>query len=131
VSEADDLSSALLVVLRRVCEVTGWAFGQAWIPSATGGELECGPAWYDERGQLASFRERSEQHRFARGVGLPGRAWGLGQPIWVSAVRQDPNIPRNEAAQAAGIEAGRDSRPRPRRGRRGARVLRARAARGR
>src|SRR4029077_11396218 len=72
---ATDLPSALLVVLRRVCETTGWVFGQAWTPTRDGRRLECGPAWYGERTHLQTFRAVSVQESMEPGVGLPGRTW--------------------------------------------------------
>jgi hypothetical protein len=41
VAAANDFSSALEVVLRRVCEKTGWVLGQAWVPSCDGTVLDC------------------------------------------------------------------------------------------
>ncbi len=37
---AEDLSSALEVVLRDVCEKTGWVLGHAWVPNTDGTVLE-------------------------------------------------------------------------------------------
>ena len=34
VAAASDLSSALEVVLREVCEKTGWVLGHAWVPNS-------------------------------------------------------------------------------------------------
>ena len=45
ISEAADFETALEVALRKVCEVTHWDFGEAWIKSTDGTILECSTAW--------------------------------------------------------------------------------------
>lgn len=105
VAAAGDLSSALEVVLRRVCEKTGWALGQAWIPKQDGTVLECGPAWLCGEGGLDQFRIASEKSSFLPGVGLPGRVWQSKQPAWIQDVTIDGNFPRNKAAAKAGLKA--------------------------
>jgi len=106
VAATSDLSCALEVVLHRVCEKTGWALGQAWVPSQDGSVLECGPVWYGDEANLKSFRTASEECNFVRGVGLPGRVWALQKPAWVEDVRNDPNFPRIEAARTVGLRTG-------------------------
>ena len=106
VAAASDLSCALEVVLHRVCEKTGWALGQAWVPSPDGTVLECGPVWCGDETNLKSFRIASEEHHFAPGIGLPGRVWESKKPAWVEDVRNDPNFPRMEAARAVGLRTG-------------------------
>ena len=105
VAAAGDLSAALEVVLRRVCERTGWALGQAWVPSKDGSVFECGPIWLCEDADLTQFRLASENSRFAPGVGLPGRVWKSRQPAWIENVTEDDNFPRTKAADAAGLKA--------------------------
>ena len=106
VAAASDLACALEVVLHRVCEKTGWAFGQAWVPSQDGTVLECGPVWYGDEANLKSFRAASEECTFAPGVGLPGRVWALRKPAWVEDVRSDSNFPRMEAARIVRLKTG-------------------------
>src|SRR4029079_5914688 len=103
VAAASDLSSALEVVLHRVCETTRWALGQAWVPNAEGTLLECGPAWIAES-DLDAFRLASQQSQFKHGIGLPGRVWESQQSTWIEDVRQDLNFPRANAAEVAGLQ---------------------------
>jgi len=106
VSEAEDLHSALGIVLRKVCNATGWIFGEAWIPCPDGSYLECSPAWYCSAEGLQPFRKVSEGFTFAPGVGLPGRVWISKKPAWVVDVTQDPNFPRAPFAREVGLKAG-------------------------
>ncbi len=106
VAATSDLSHALEVVLHRVCEKTGWALGQAWVPSYDGTVLECGPVWYCDEPDLQRFRTASEESHFAPGVGLPGRVWASKQPAWIEDVRNDTNFPRLEVARAVGLRTG-------------------------
>ena len=103
---AEDLSSALEVVLRDVCEKTGWVLGHAWVPNPPGTALDLVSAWYCGDGELKPFRTVSEAFHFEPGVGLPGRVWESKRPAWVENVTDDPNFPRSTAARTAGLKTG-------------------------
>src|SRR5438067_1314598 len=104
VAAASDLSSALEIVLRRVCEKTGWELGQAWMPNRDKTLLVCGPVWFCGEADLKRFRAVSEKSHFQPGVGLPGRVWKSKQPVWIEDVGDDPNFPRTKAAKAVGLK---------------------------
>ena len=104
VAAASDLSSALEIVLRRVCEKTGWELGQAWVPNRDKTLLVCGPVWFCGEADLKHFRAVSEKSHFQPGVGLPGRVWKSKQPVWIEDVGDDPNFPRTKAAKAVGLK---------------------------
>jgi PAS domain S-box-containing protein len=103
---AEDLSSALEVVLRDVCEKTGWVLGHAWVPNREGTVLDFVSAWYCGDGELKPFRTVSEASHFKPGVGLPGRVWESKRPAWVENVTHDPNFPRSAAARTARLKTG-------------------------
>lgn len=102
---APDLSAALEVVLRRVCEKTGWVLGQSWIPRQDGTALECTPAWFTSADGLEEFRLGSLNARLPPGVGLPGRVWHMKEAVWVRDVTVDPNFPRALLARESGLKA--------------------------
>ena len=106
IAAANDLSSALEIVLRRVCEKTGWTLGQAWLPDPSGAVFKLGPGCYCGNGELNNFRTICQSMQFKPGIGLPGRVWQSKQPTWVENVANDPNFPRSAAALAAGLKTG-------------------------
>lgn len=106
ISLSEDFRSALDVVLKKICEATGWIMGEAWIPVADGSYLECSPAWYGSFKGLDKFRKVSEGFRFQPGIGLPGRVWSSKKAAWVADVTMDSNFPRAPYAMEAGLKAG-------------------------
>ncbi len=104
VSTVDDITSTLEVVLRRVCERTGWVIGQAWLPRRDRSVLDYAASWFSDAG-LEKFREISIQTVFSPGQGLPGRVWLSKQPAWLENATLDPNFPRAQVAAALGLKA--------------------------
>jgi PAS domain S-box-containing protein len=106
VAAASDLASALEVVLREVCEKTGWVIGHAWVPNSDATALDLVVGWYCGDGELKPFKTGSEASHFKPGVGLPGRVWQSKQPAWIEDIINDSNFPRSAAARSARLKTG-------------------------
>ncbi|NET61746.1 MAG: response regulator [Symploca sp. SIO2E6] len=116
INEAPDFEGALEVALRKLCEATGWSYGEAWIPQADVMALQCSSTWYCNRvgideqaiAALEEFREYSEGLIFLIGEGLPGQIWEQEQPKWISEIAADFNdvFFRWQLAQERGLKAG-------------------------
>lgn len=105
--ESQDFYAALGIALQKVCEATGWDFGEAWVPKADGTVLECSPAWFSKTKSLEPFRNASETLTFAPNVGLPGRVWSRQKPEWRRDVSAESNqiYLRAQIAKDAGLKA--------------------------
>src|SRR5438132_2801672 len=106
VSAAGDLTSALGVALREICQATGWVFAQAWIPHPELGVLECSPAWYCSAGGLEEFRVQCLSQLLPPGVGLAGIAWTSKRSTWLPDISLSDNFPNAAEARKAGLIAG-------------------------
>lgn len=106
VGESGNLHDALVVTLEKVCNATGWIYGEAWVPHRDGKYLERDHTFYSKMDSLIKFSELSGEYRFSPGVGLPGRAWLTKQPVWIRDVTIDSNYPRAQIARDAGLKAG-------------------------
>jgi PAS domain S-box-containing protein len=107
ISEADNFTAALEVTLRKICQVTQWDLGEAWIPAADGSRLEISPAWYASTDQLYPFRIVSETFVFPRNIGISGRVWDTQQLEWHHDVSELPPdcFLRVRSAQQVGLKA--------------------------
>lgn len=74
---------------------------EVWIPDPSGDVLLRADGVY---GPMTSFEAIAEDHGFARGEGLPGRAWKEGRPILLTDLA-DPAFLRRGPAADAGLAA--------------------------
>lgn len=74
---------------------------EVWIPGPSGETLIRADGFY---GPLKPFEAAAEEHGFAPGEGLPGRAWKEGRPILLTDLA-DPAFPRSRLAEEAGLAA--------------------------
>ena len=107
VSEAEDMEAALSIVLRAVCEATGWVIGQAWVPATEDGRLfVCSPAWYGRERGLEAFRAACE-HWVVEGSGtdLQARVVRERVPLWLRDIDTRDDFSRHQYAADAGLKA--------------------------
>ena len=106
VSVSRSLRDAMIVTMQKICNATGWVYGESWTPNPEGTALKCDRTYYSGVEGLEKFGVLSEGISFPAGVGLPGRAWMDKQPVWVQDVTVDPNFPRASVAREVGLKAG-------------------------
>ena len=109
ISAANDFQTALEITLKKICEFTGWVYGEAWVPETDHRQvLVCSPAWYASVEGLESCRECSEKMSFPSGIGFPGRVWGHQHPewIWDISLETDLHFIRKYPALECGLQSG-------------------------
>src|SRR5882724_185139 len=105
-AEAPTLEEATPRIFRGLCEKGGWELGVIWDVDRRANELYCLEVWQIPSLAVPEFETITRQFRFAPGVGLPGRVWAGGEPIWLAEVAEDSNFPRAAAVAAqAGLHA--------------------------
>ena len=102
-AEAATLTDATPRALEAICRSLGWAYGARWEPDGNNQVLRYREHWQNASLDVEEFVAVSARSTFAPGVGLPGRVWMSGQPVWISDVTKDPNFPRAATASRVGL----------------------------
>ncbi|HEY3027513.1 MAG TPA: GAF domain-containing protein [Pyrinomonadaceae bacterium] len=102
-AEATSLVEAAPRLLQAVCECLDWGLGILWRVDRD--HLRYVQSWHQPVSNFEEFEADSLQRTFLRGIGLPGRIWAGGEPIWFEKVVQDANFPRAPFAARAGIQS--------------------------
>ncbi|MDO8140714.1 MAG: response regulator [Candidatus Brocadiales bacterium] len=106
ITSSRNLHDALVFTMQKICNFTGWVYGEAWMPNHANTLLVRNHRFYSYRDNFEIFTERSGEFTFPPGVGLPGLAWSEKQPVWVRDVTIDPNYLRTSIAREAGLKTG-------------------------
>jgi PAS domain S-box-containing protein len=96
-TDTDEGVRAVLETLARQLE---WDVAELWVRG--GDHLRRDLVW---QGALSAEPEDVGVMRLEIGDGLPGRAWALRRPVWVSDLTAGPPCPRVTAAAAAGLRS--------------------------
>lgn len=114
ISNTPDFDQALQVLLQQICEISNWAYGEAWIPTADHSALSCSPCWYGQStsldqiaiAQIEQFRKYTEVLTFYPGEEIPGNVWltQKAQDFEDSNLIED-SLLRLELAEDCGLQA--------------------------
>jgi PAS domain S-box-containing protein len=103
--DAATFAEAAPKILEAICETLGWEYGALWGVDHDAKRLRCVEIWTPPLAPLEEFSTASRQTAFDRGVGLPGRVWANGEPVWIPDVVHDANFPRAPVAIREGLHA--------------------------
>jgi PAS domain S-box-containing protein len=102
-AEAPTLADAAPRILQAICESLGWDLGALWTVDRKAQALRCVEIWPADPGQFPEFRAMARSRTLRRGVGLLGRVWAMGKPVWSTRVAGDTDFVRAEAAEKDGL----------------------------
>jgi PAS domain S-box-containing protein len=100
-----NLEEATSGILQGICETLGWEVGVLWYVDHTAGVLRCADLWHSASANVSSFEGLTRKFTFPSGMGIPGRVWASGEPIWVKNIGEDSNFPRLAAALKDGLHS--------------------------
>ena len=97
---AESVRHALLLTLGALCERTGWAVGEAWVPHGEGLRRKSEWTLVDA---MEPFLQAAGGATVDSGEDLAGRALQQRVPVWIREVSSMSGFARAEAARAAGL----------------------------
>src|SRR5712664_3470481 len=106
IAEAESVTAAMTAVIRAICETESWECGRYFRPDSEAGVLRFGESWGIEDPAIQEFLERSREIVYRPDVGLMGRVWQSGRPLWVPDLTRDSRAQRAAFGADAGIRGG-------------------------
>ena len=104
-AESATAATRVPLILQAICESLGWDYGAVWRVDPHANLLRRMESWHPADVELGSFENASRDTAYPPGVGLPGKVWESGQPLWVRNAPDDAQFPRAAAATAEGLHS--------------------------
>jgi two-component system sensor histidine kinase/response regulator len=101
--EASTFDEAVPKILEAICKALDWEHGALWTIDQQSDVLRCVEIATAASVDCPEFHAISRASTFRRGIGLPGRVWASGHPVWIPDVVHDTNFPRAPAAAREGL----------------------------
>lgn len=102
-AESTNLATALHKILYTISAGLEWDYGALWTVDERDGLLRCVATRNVKLAGASEFDALNRRSTYARGRGLPGRAWASGGPVWVRDLAMGAGLARRDLAAAAGL----------------------------
>jgi diguanylate cyclase (GGDEF)-like protein/PAS domain S-box-containing protein len=103
---APNVESAIRVALEKICETYGWAAGRFYIRGEQGDNLVATPLWHSRHdSKFNPLRRMADGTSVRRGAGLVGEVLASLAPGWISDMREDSHLVRNNVAASLGVHS--------------------------
>ncbi len=104
-SESRDLGEVAPRILAAIGQGLAWDYAGLWTVDRREDVLRCAQAWHAPSVDCSKFEAISRRVTFAAGVGLPGRVWASGEPLWITDISRDANFARMLVAVSEGLHS--------------------------
>jgi PAS domain S-box-containing protein len=106
VGENSSSDVAAMRILEALCVSQGWDLAVKWEVNSDDNLLEFSTAWGAPDGSTEAMIQESMGVTLARGIGLPGKVWLEGRPIWFADLHGSPRGPRVDTAMRHSMVSG-------------------------
>jgi diguanylate cyclase (GGDEF)-like protein/PAS domain S-box-containing protein len=103
IAESESVTAAVTAVIRAICEAEGWECGRYFCPNEAAEDLRLREAWGLQDAAIDRYIAGSRDITYTPGVGLVGRVWESGQPLWVPDLDKDARTSQRSLARESGM----------------------------
>ncbi len=91
-AEASTVERAIPELLQAITMSLDWRIGMFWQVDNKQQSMTCVRDWTIDTTMPQQFLQASRQLTYSSGLGLPGRCWARGEPVWMEDITGDPTL---------------------------------------